>query len=158
MQPPVTTSEKFATVRPGPRPRSRSWTASHTVAIGLCIVRWVPIPTYLPRRVSLGGFLWSGGRRIAYRCDRRLHGPLRFERSAKAFRSKSTVHSPYEYIENRMLFNTVTTGKCCNCLNSWPWSTWSTWPADRFRRCLRHAWLNEWDYEWLTHCRLCVER
>jgi len=33
--------------------------------------------------------------------------------------------------------------QCCNYLNSWPWSTWST---DCFRRCSRHAWLHEWDY------------
>jgi len=31
------------------------------------------------------------------------------------------------------------TDKCCNYLNSWPWSTW---PTDRFRRCSCHAWLS----------------
>jgi len=39
-----------------------------------------------------------------------------------------------------------------NYLNSRPWST------NHFRRCLRHAWLYQWHYGWLTHCRLCVDR
>jgi len=33
----------------------------------------------------------------------------------------------------------MTTSMCCNYLNSWPWSAWTT---DRLRRsCQCHAWL-----------------